>query len=406
MLTIKFLTTLIPEEMYEEVSKKSKYNMQDAANTLQWHLYEGLCKNYHQNIEILNVLPIGSFPQYYKDAFIKKEKFNLGINIGFCNIKLIRKQTLSNRIYKSLIESFKNTNEGILFVYTASAVFMEAINNLKKKKPKIKVCVIIADLPEMSNLSSKKSIIQKIYERYLVNKIYKNIKCIDYYILLTKYMADYLKIEKPFCVLEGIATKVEKSEFKKDSEFENQKVIMYTGTLHKKFGILNLVKAFQKIEKDNYKLIICGIGDSEKEIKKAAKLDNRIKFLGQLPRNEILRLQSKATVLVNPRQNTEEFTKYSFPSKTLEYLSSGIPVIAYKLDGIPDEYKKYLCYVKDNSIETFTKKIIEICELDYKKWKEIGDKGKEFVFTQKNSVAQTKKIVDLLERTDNKNIVY
>ena len=38
---------------------------------------------------------------------------------------------------------------------------------------------------------------------------------------------------------------------------------------------------------------------------------------------------------VNPRQNNEEFTKYSFPSKTMEYLASGVPVVAYKLDGIP-----------------------------------------------------------------------
>ena len=86
MLTIKFLTTLIPEEMYEEVRKKSIYNMQDAASALQWHLYEGLCENYHQNIEILNILPVGSFPQYYKDAFIRKKKINTGVNIGFCNI--------------------------------------------------------------------------------------------------------------------------------------------------------------------------------------------------------------------------------------------------------------------------------------------------------------------------------
>ena len=398
MLTIKFLTTLIPKEMYEEIHKKSMYNMQDAANALQWHLYEGLCENYHQNIEILNVLPIGSFPQYYKDAFIRKKKINTGVNIGFCNIKLIRKQILPHQIYKSLMESFKNIDEGILFVYTASAVFMEAVNRLKKKKPKIKICVIIADLPNMSSLSSKKSIIQKMYEKYLSNKAYKNIECVDYYVLLTKYMAEYMKIKKPFCVVEGISTKSEEFESEKNNDFKNKKIIMYTGTLHKKFGILNLLKAFQKIKRDNYRLIICGVGDSEREIKEAAKVDSRIKFLGQLSRKEILKLQNNATVLINPRQNNEEFTKYSFPSKTLEYLSSGVPVIAYKLDGIPDEYEKYLCYVEDNSIEAFSKKIIEICELDYEKWKEIGEKGKEFVHTQKNSTVQTKKIMELLNK--------
>lgn len=59
--------------------------------------------------------------------------------------------------------------------------------------------------------------------------------------------------------------------------------------------------------------MICGIGDSEKAIREAAEKDFRISFLGQLPRSEVLEWQKQATVLVNPRQNNEEFTKYSFP---------------------------------------------------------------------------------------------
>ena len=44
---------------------------------------------------------------------------------------------------------------------------MEAISKLKKEKPGIKVCAIIADLPDMSSLSSKKSILQKLFEKHL-----------------------------------------------------------------------------------------------------------------------------------------------------------------------------------------------------------------------------------------------
>ena len=121
-----------------------------------------------------------------------------------------------------------------------------------------------------------------------------------------------------------------------------------------------------------------------------------ISFLGQLPRNEVIEWQKKATVLVNPRQNNEEFTKYSFPSKTMEYLSSGIPVVAYKLDGIPDEYDQYIQYVADDSIESLKKKLVEVCEMTREERQELGNIGRNFVLMKKNSTIQVRKIRTLV----------
>ena len=50
----------------------------------------------------------------------------------------------------------------------------------------------------------------------------------------------------------------------------------------------------------------------------------------------------------------------------MEYLLTGRPVIAYKLDGIPDEYDNYFHYVEDDSIDSFTNKIEEILLMDEK----------------------------------------
>ncbi|MFQ9737208.1 MAG: glycosyltransferase [Christensenellaceae bacterium] len=207
-----------------------------------------------------------------------------------------------------------------------------------------------------------------------------------------------MKIEKPYCVMEGIATEnIGALEKKSQPITEIEKNIVYTGTLHERFGILNLLQAFKEIPYPNYRLIICGIGDSEKKIIEASKQDSRIIFMGQLSRDEILKLQKVATVLVNPRQNNEEFTKYSFPSKNLEYLSSGIPLVAYKLDGILDEYDDYINYVEDNSIVSLRNKLIEVCEWTYEKRELFGYKAQKFVLEQKNQLIQTKKIIELIE---------
>ena len=152
------------------------------------------------------------------------------------------------------------------------------------------------------------------------------------------------------------------------------------------------------IEGSEYRLIICGIGDSEKEIEAASVLDRRIEYKGLLSRTEILKVQKTATVLVNPRQNNEEFTKYSFPSKNLEYLSSGKPLIAYKLDGIPDDYDDYIYYVPDNSIKTLQQTLVYVCTMNAAERSDKALKAQRFVWEEKNEIKQTKKIIDFLRK--------
>lgn len=394
-----FLSLMIPQEMADEVKLYSFNNMADAANALEHNLMEGFTANLPTPPRVINVLPIGSYPQYYRKAIVKKSTFQLcgrsdHENLGFCNIKLIRNYFIERAVYKSLKTYCKaKAGEVVLCIYSASAELLAAAEKLKKKYSNVIVCDIIADLPGMTNLSSKKSALLQWFIDYKAKKSLKRLEAVDCFVLLTKQMADYLHINKPYCVVEGIASKSQQIERKNNTK----KTILYTGTLHQKFGVMNLVKAFSQIESPDYQLVICGIGDSEKAIKEAAEKDPRIAFLGQLPRNEVLEWQKRATVLVNPRQNNEEFTKYSFPSKTMEYLSSGIPVVAYKLEGIPDEYDSYIQYVKDDSIESLKKKLVEVCELSDEERQNLGSAGRAFVLAEKNSTIQVKKIIELTD---------
>lgn len=395
-----FLTLLIPHQMEKSVAALSKGNMQDAANALQWHIYNGLCANQGSDIRIFNILPIGSFPQYYKNPFVRTSVFStskstVNINIGFCNVKLLRKYIIPRRVYKALHHWCKKGHSPkTLFVYTITLPFMIALRKLKKKFPNLQICSIVADLPDMSCLTSRRSLLLKIFNKHQAERAYARLDCVDCFVLLSKHMADYMKIQQPYCVMEGISTQQDPIE---EQQQDSLKRILYTGTLHRKFGILNLLEAFRQIEDDSYRLIICGIGDSENEIREAAQQDSRITYLGQLPRAEVLEWQAKATVLVNPRQNIEEYTKYSFPSKNLEYLSSGVPVVAYKLDGIPNEYDKYLNYPADNSPETLAIVLTSICNMTDSQRIKMGQAAQSFVLKNKNNVAQTKRILEFIK---------
>lgn len=164
--------------MKEKVAQKSSHNMQDAADALEKHIYEGLCANYHEDPHVVNVMPIDSFPQYYKDAFVAQMLFGLGkrhdhVNLGFCNIKLIRNSFIEQRIYENLMDYYKiqDSNEKkILIVYSAAASFLRAVKRVKRVYPDIIVCSIIADLPAMTNLSNKKSMLLNAFRKRFLGR--------------------------------------------------------------------------------------------------------------------------------------------------------------------------------------------------------------------------------------------
>lgn len=60
-----------------------------------------------------------------------------------------------------------------------------------------------------------------------------------------------------------------------------------------------------------------------------------------------------ATLLVNSRFTIEEFTKYSFPSKNMEYMASGTPLLTTKLPGMPQEYYPYVFLFDEETIDGY-----------------------------------------------------
>jgi glycosyltransferase involved in cell wall biosynthesis len=245
------------------------------------------------------------------------------------------------------------------------------------------------------NLNNNGNTIYNFFKNTEIKKINKDLDFIDTYVLLTKYMQDALNIDKPFVVIEGIST----DAFEKIDDFvfdEKLKTIFYSGGLVKKYGILDLVDAFSRIPNENYRLIICGSGEAEGEIIEASKKDSRIIFKGLIPREDVLKYQKAATVLINPRPNNEEYTKYSFPSKVMEYMSSGTPMVAYSLDGMPDEYDKYFFPIKDSK-DGMVETLKLVLSLPDKCLIEKGIRAREFVLNSKNGKEQSSKIIQLIK---------
>ena len=104
-----------------------------------------------------------------------------------------------------------------------------------------------------------------------------------------------------------------------------------------------------------------------------------------------------ATLLVNPRPTGEEYVKYSFPSKTMEYMSTGTPVLTTVLPGMPREYYPYVYLLEDETADGIAAKLREIFALTDEALFQKGCAAREFVLKEKNNVRQAGRILAMLE---------
>ena len=99
--------------------------------------------------------------------------------------------------------------------------------------------------------------------------------------------------------------------------------------------------------------------------------------------------------MVNPRLSNEEYTKYSFPSKNIEYLVSGTPALTSSLPGMPKEYLDYFYLIEDETEIGIESKLREVLQKSVLELSEFGEKARKFVIENKNNVTQTEKFLKI-----------
>ena len=253
---------------------------------------------------------------------------------------------------------------------------------------------IVTDMPGlMVGNSNNRTCIKKIIST--INKSY--LKSFDYYVFLTEYMNPVINTKKkPYLIMEGLVDAEMKNIFFECYEKPVSRNIIYAGGLYEQYGLKMLIDAFMMIDIENVTLSLYGNGPLVPYIIECSRKDCRIHYYGVFPNDEIVEEELKATILVNPRPTNEEFTLYSFPSKNMEYMVSGTPVLTTKLPGMPTEYYKYVYLFQDESVKGFKQDLIRILSLPEDELRNRGLKAKEFVLSEKNNIIQANRIKKLI----------
>lgn len=387
-----FLGPLYQPEMEDVLLRKVSRGLANASNQYQMDLLQGICAN-GKSTSVINVLPVGTWPKWYNELFLPDRKWQIGdckcYEVGCVNLPFIKQWMRTKRISKVLKTLVDEKDE--IIVYSPYLPFLKVIRNLPTN---IGVTLIVTDLPEYYDLG-KTVAIKKLLRRINNYYVYKCMARVDRYVLLTEKMKERLPVgNKPYTVVEGIWNQSDCRRLTSEED-SDKGIVFYAGTLHRQFGIMTLLEALKYLD-NNTELWICGTGDCEAEVKKAALNDARIRFFGYISSDEVDKLRSQATVLVNPRPNEGEYTKYSFPSKTMGYMASGKLVVMNKLAGIPNEYDEFLFYPRDNSAEALANTLGEALSMSYEDRRMMGEKARKFVLENKNAVVQARKILEMI----------
>lgn len=235
--------------------------------------------------------------------------------------------------------------------------------NLIVKKYDIPAVGVLTDSP--SNISNT----PRSYTLYLLNQG----KNLDGYIALTEGLNELFNENgKPHIILEGIVEDLET----KLVPNKYGKYFFFGGALLERYGVYNLIEAFNQLKATDINLLICGHHGDDRRIKEAINGNPRIHYLKTLPVKEVLQYEASAFANINPRPYSQDLDRYSIPSKTIEYYTSGqitISADSTKLNKNFNGCTVWCGYAKTEEILAAMNKVIK---MDETKRIEMGQKAK------------------------------
>lgn len=395
MRPLIYLSTFYPSQKRDFFLEKLLSAANISASAFSYSLLKGLVDCCHNNFNIVNTPLTGPYPISYRRLFTKESiDTECGYKIksvGCCNLYGIQGPSISHNVSKAM------RNLGIgdadILLYSIHLPLLKAAVAYKNKFKGSRIILVVPDLFEDI---SKQTPLKKMYRSLILGDFQKLCNSVDGYVLLTEQMLERMPVKKTYCVVEGIYNPMERRSGTKQNDKFN---ILYTGMLYEKFGVKNLIDAVCSLNIPDVRLQLCGSGDLVDYIKEKSINDSCIEYKGIVPRERVLELQCEASLLVNPRQPNGGFTRYSFPSKNIEYLASGTPTLLYELEGIPQEYYKY-CYhlsASQSSVDDLTEMIKQIYETPLEERTALAKRAQSFIFTEKNASTQCAKILHFIE---------
>ena len=397
-MDIFYLASVCAQNRFDALFLQGKITKMPQAQKYHHLLLEGLRKVSFDKISVISSYPVNSEKLLYK----KELEIESGITYmypGFIHIPLLRQLMIIFNTLCLLIKS-NVAKSGVIVcdVLNGSVCLAARIYRLFSG---VKIIGIVTDVPGFtSGARSKLLPYWKRKVREFMSRINKrSLARYDGYLFLTQAMNEVVNLrKKPYIVIEGHSDSNMANYPNNISEKTEKPVMMYAGGTHKEFGIAMLVDAFISLNDPNWEFHVYGDGNYQNELKEISSKHSNIKYFGLRPNSEIIESQTHAWLLVNPRITDAEYVKYSFPSKTLECMASGTPLLSTRLPGMPKDYFEYLYLFSGETTDEFKDVLSNVFMVSLHELHNKGELAKNFALNCKNNISQAQKLYMFLSK--------
>ena len=396
-LHILYVSSLCSERMFEKLFSSSRNRHSTASQKFHRLIVDGMIAN-EQRVQVLSVLPVSrtSHSKIVWEGLTEsfgKLKFHY---LFFVNIPLLR------HVFVFIGAFFSTFAWGLKNRKAQKVVYCDVLNititlaaRIAAKLTGIQAIGIVTDLQKNIGAARMDNRHTKIVPRLISKFSNLFITSFDKYVILTAAMNEEVNPKgKPFIVMEGLVDVNMKTKAH-ESFATASKDIIYAGGIYEKYGVRMLIDAFYNVQQSNVNLHIYGPGEMKKDMEYLMNRDPRLIYHGMVSNEVVVKHQLTAALMVNPRPTYNGFTKFSFPSKNLEYMASGTPLLTTPLEGMPDEYKQYVYLINDETIEGLKQCITEIINKPAFELEAKGSEAKQFVLDKKNNVVQSQRMISL-----------
>ena len=397
-----YFGSVCSNEVFNETVAQSRVKPSASAQNFETALIKGFSEHEGTEVTIASAESIAMFPGGNR-LFLKKRKDVLTERcfaniIPAINLPLLKQVGHANgaaKLLKKWLRDNESEQEKCVLLYGIYPAVAQKLLQVCRAH-NCKIFALITDVPStMFTYTKSKNLLKRMFSGTYRDLAVSLQDQFDGYIYLTRAMSDEVAPGKPYVVIETIAdTKI--FDHVGVVERTSPPALMYAGALYKKYGVDLIVDAFERT-KSGCELWLFGSGDYESEIMDRAKRNPGIRFFGRVSREEVLKREKEASLLLNIRNADDRYTRFSFPSKMVEYMLSGTPLLTTKLEGIPEEYYSCCHTVSERDADKIAEKI-DLILAEYNE-NDIGEKAQRFVMEQKNARTQAGKLLEFLKHT-------
>ena len=368
-----------------------------ATNKFSWAIVRSLIIKF-DIVENFSTCDIRNYPAgkkiIFKSRYFKIENIN-GFFIGFINIIILKHLTRMLTLLMTLPKvAIRNRGQCMLIHGSHTPYMIAAI--ICKWLFSSRICIILTDQHGVE--VSSDGWFGRIGRHLDTMLMRLMIGQFDAFICLSIFFVNKFNLIN-YKIIPGIINENIEILKERDQLINRSReifIVAYGGGISKENGIDALLESFKAINNESIHLVLYGSGPLVCDVLIHAKSDKRIIYGGILYGQSLYKALQSADLLINPRPIGSEYAASSFPSKLLDYMTTGIPTLTTRLLSIPQDISDCFYYIQGNNDKAIAEAIIHVSSKSPEQRFSLGKKAYEKASKLYSSEAFAQNIYDIL----------